>query len=77
MASNQALLAELLQLSPAERIQLAEDLWDSVAVSPDSMPGLTEAQIAECERRLTEHDRDPSTAVPWEEARARLLSRLG
>ncbi len=77
MASNQALLAELLQLSPAERIQLAEDLWDSVAASPDSMPGLTEAQIAECERRLSEHDRDPSRAVPWEEARARLLSRLG
>jgi putative addiction module component (TIGR02574 family) len=77
VASNQALLAELLQLSPAERIQLAEDLWDSVAASPDSIPGLTEAQIAECERRLAEHDRDPSRAVPWEEARARLLSRLG
>jgi putative addiction module component (TIGR02574 family) len=77
VASNQALLAELLQLSPAERIQLAEDLWDSVAASPDSIPGLTEAQIAECERRLAEHDRDPSTAVSWEEARARLLSRLG
>jgi putative addiction module component (TIGR02574 family) len=48
VASNQALLAELLQLSPAERIQLAEDLWDSVAASQNSIPGLTEAQIAEC-----------------------------
>ena len=77
MASNQALLAEPLQLSPAERIQLAEGLWDSVAASPESMPELTEAQIAECERRLAEPDRDPSTGVPWDEARARLLSRLG
>lgn len=77
MAADDSLLAELLRLSPAERIQLAEDLWDSVAASPDSMPGLTEAQITECERRLAEHDRDPSTAVPWEEVRARLWSRLG
>jgi putative addiction module component (TIGR02574 family) len=77
VAINQALLAGLLQFSPSERIQLAEDLWDSVAASPNSIPGLTEAQIAECERRLAEHDRDPSTAVPWEEARARLLSHLG
>ena len=76
MATSEALLEELLRLSPAERIQLAEDLWDSVAASPDSMPGLTESQIAECERRLAEHDRDPSTASPWEEVRARLWSRL-
>jgi putative addiction module component (TIGR02574 family) len=67
-------MAELLQLSPAERIQLAEDLWDSVA---DSMPDLTQEQIAECERRLAEHDRDPTRALPWEEVRARLLSRRG
>jgi putative addiction module component (TIGR02574 family) len=77
MAIRQSLLAELLQLSPEERIQLAEYLWDSVAASPNSMPGLTEAQIAECERRLADHERDPSSAVPWEEVRARLLSRLG
>jgi putative addiction module component (TIGR02574 family) len=70
-------MTELLQLSPAERIQLAEELWDSVAASPDSMPGLTQEQIAECERRLAEHDRDPSTALPWEEVRTRLWSRLG
>jgi putative addiction module component (TIGR02574 family) len=74
VAVKESLMAELLQLSPAERIQLAEDLWDSVA---DSMPDLTQEQIAECERRLAEHDRDPSTARPWEEVRARLWSRRG
>jgi putative addiction module component (TIGR02574 family) len=74
---KESLMTELLQLSPAERIQLAEELWDSVAASPDSMPGLTQEQIAECERRLAEHDRDPSTALPWEEVRTRLWSRLG
>jgi putative addiction module component (TIGR02574 family) len=55
-------LANLLKLSPAERIQLAEDLWDSVAESPQSMPGLTAIQFAEIERRLIEHSRDPVAA---------------
>ena len=74
--SDKSLLAELLALSPAERIQLAEDLWDSVVASPEIMPGLTAEQIAELERRLAEHVREPSRAVPWQEARARLWSRF-
>ncbi len=45
--------------------------------SPESIPSLTAAQLTEIERRLAEHARDPSAAVPWEEVRARLWSRLG
>jgi putative addiction module component (TIGR02574 family) len=77
MNKPKSLLADLLELSPAERIQLAEDLWDSVSASPESMPGLTATQLAEMERRLAEHARDPASAIPWEEVRARLWSRLG
>jgi putative addiction module component (TIGR02574 family) len=76
VARDQSLSAELVELSPAERIQLAEDLWDSVAASPETMPALTDAQIAEVERRLAEHARNPSRAIPWEEVRARLWSRF-
>ena len=70
-------LAELFKLSPAERIQLAEDLWDSVAARPEDLPPLSEAQRAEIERRLTEHVDDPSSAVSWGDIRAKLWSRLG
>jgi putative addiction module component (TIGR02574 family) len=72
-------LEDLFKLSPAERIQLAEDLWDSVAADPQSLPPLTEAQIAEIERRLSEHARDPSSSISWEELRARLqgVTRVG
>jgi len=70
-------LAELFKLSPAERIQLAEDLWDSVAADPEAHPALTEAQCAEIERRLAEHTRNPSAAKGWDEVRARLWSRAG
>ena len=62
MPSDKSLLAELLELSPAERIQLAEDLWDSVVASPETMPSLTATQIAEIERRRAEHARGPSYA---------------
>jgi putative addiction module component (TIGR02574 family) len=70
-------LEDLFKLSPAERIQLAEDLWDSVAADPQSIPPLTDAQVAEIKRRLAEHARDPTSSIAWDELRARLWSRVG
>ena len=60
---NKALLAELMKLTPAERIQLAEDLWESI--TPEEMPPLTAEQIEEIDKRMAEHQKDPTTAVPW------------
>lgn len=74
---NETLAAELLRLSPAERIQLAEDLWDSVATHPESLPSLSDDQRKEIERRLNEHTRNPDSALTWEDVRARLWARLG
>jgi putative addiction module component (TIGR02574 family) len=71
---NKALLQELMQLSPAERIELAQDLLDSV--SPEEFPPLTPEQEAEIDRRLAEYEQDPSRAIPWEEAREYLWSQL-
>jgi putative addiction module component (TIGR02574 family) len=69
---NKALLQELMELSPEERIELAEDLWDSIA--QDELPPLTDAQKKEIDRRIKEHERDPLTALPWEEVRKWLWS---
>ena len=44
-------LADILELDVSERIQLVEDIWDSIAAAPDSVT-LTDAQRAELERRL-------------------------
>lgn len=71
---NKALLKELLELTPEERIELAEELWDSI--EPQDMPPLTADQKEEIERRLAEHRRDPGTAITWEEVKARLQSRF-
>jgi putative addiction module component (TIGR02574 family) len=69
-------IEELLKLSVAERIQLVEDLWDSIAADPENVP-LSEPQLEELRRRLAEHRANPDSAVPWEEVRRRLYERYG
>jgi putative addiction module component (TIGR02574 family) len=72
---NKTLRDELMRLPADERVKLAHDLLDSVP-DPDEGPSVSEALLAEAKRRLAEHRADPSTAVLWEQARARLRSRL-
>lgn len=68
-------VSDLLHLSVAERIQLVEDLWDSIATEPEAME-LTQAQKEELDRRMAEHRADPGSAIPWEDVRARLRQRF-
>ena len=56
---------DISKLSLAERIQLAEDLWDSVVAETGGLP-LTEAQAAELDQRLAQLARDPEAGDPWE-----------
>jgi putative addiction module component (TIGR02574 family) len=63
-------LADILELSVSERILLVEDIWDSIAESPESI-SLTGSQREELERRLEAYHRDPEAGSPWEEVKAR------
>ena len=58
-------------LTPAERIELAMELWDSL---PDdsSEPPLTEAQKAVLGERLDDLRGNPDAGSPWEEVRDRI-----
>lgn len=67
---------DISKLSVAERIQLAEDLWDSAAAETGELP-LTEAQVAELDRRLAELGRDPQAGESWPVVRERIEQRLG
>jgi putative addiction module component (TIGR02574 family) len=53
-------LSDILRMSVAERIQLVEDIWDSIAASPESIP-VTDAQKAELDRRLQAYAERAST----------------
>jgi putative addiction module component (TIGR02574 family) len=61
------------QLSVPERVQLAQDIWDSLRPAADHLP-LTEEQEQLVDRRVEEHRRDPESAVFWDEVKARLES---
>lgn len=64
-------LSDILQLTIAERIQLAEDIWDSVAAFPEALP-LTDAQKEELDRRLQAYAENPNEGVSWDELKNRL-----
>jgi putative addiction module component (TIGR02574 family) len=67
-------MADVLNLSVAERIQLVEDIWDSLAALPESV-GLTEIQRAELDRRLEDYHKNPDEGSPWETVKARILGQ--
>ena len=66
---------DFLSLSVAERIQLAEDIWDSIAVESPESAALSPLQLQEIQLRLDAHDQDLSSAVSWEQVRAELIQR--
>lgn len=63
-------LKEIRRLSVAERLQLVEDIWDTIAASPESLP-VTDAEKAELDRRLEIHEKNPE-GKPWREVVDRL-----
>ena len=54
-------------LNADERIQLAEELWDSLSELPEPLP-LTSAQAEELDRRGEEYRQDRDPGIPWREA---------
>ena len=66
--------ADILNLSIAERIQLVEDIWDSVAEAPESVP-LSDDEKAELDRRLDAYHQDPNEGSPWGMVRERIKGR--
>ena len=64
---------ELLRLPLVERIELVEDLWDSIAADAQAV-AVPESHRRELARRRAAHRDDPSAVRPWEEVRNRLGS---
>jgi len=70
---NKSLLKEALELTPAERIELVGEIWDSIP--PQGMPPLTAEQKEEIERRYEAMIRDPARGSKWEDVEARLRAK--
>ena len=68
-------LPQLAKLSTEEKLRLVEDLWDSIAASPENVP-VTDTERALLEERWASHRQNPDAALTLEEFKARLAKRL-
>ena len=60
---------DLAGMTAEERLELAEELWNSLAADPKALP-LTDDQAAELDRRVAAYRADGDPGRPWEEVLA-------
>ena len=65
-------LQELETLPVPERLQLVEDLWDSIARSNAEIP-MPQWQIDELDRRKQNYLRNPDSGRTWDEVKEDIL----
>ena len=63
---------QINSLSPAEKAELLDTVWESLEADVVS---LTDAQRAELDHRITRHEQDPSNVIPWQRVRAGLFKK--
>jgi putative addiction module component (TIGR02574 family) len=61
----------VFDLSPAEKLQLVEDLWDDLAGTPESVP-VHEWQKHELARRKANLMNNPASGLSWERVKQRV-----
>ena len=63
---------QIESLSPAEKVELLDAVWESLEQDAAS---LTDAQRAELDLRILRHEQNPSEVIPWERVRASLFKK--
>ena len=63
--------SDILELSIPERIQLVQDIWDTITDVPESLE-LTDEQKLEIDRRIEKLDRQPETSIEWSTLKERI-----
>jgi putative addiction module component (TIGR02574 family) len=69
-------VASVFDLSPSEKLQLVEDLWDDLASTPEAVP-VHAWQKEELERRKANLLKNPMLGLSWAEVQPRVRSRYG
>jgi putative addiction module component (TIGR02574 family) len=63
------------RLAVEDRLDLVEQIWDSIAADSAAVP-LTDPQRAELDRRIADHETNPDDVVSWEQVKAAVAERL-
>jgi len=66
----------IFDLSPPEKLQLVEDLWDDLAADPSEVP-IHDWQKEELARRKANLMNNPAAGISWNEVKRRIRSRYG
>ncbi len=66
----------IFDLSPPEKLQLVEDLWDDLAAVPENVP-IHDWQLEELARRKANLMNHPASGLSWDEVKRRVRSRYG
>jgi putative addiction module component (TIGR02574 family) len=66
--------ADTLELPVSARLQLVEEIWETIAAAPEALP-LTDEDKRLIDERLEARRRDPQAGSSWEEVFARITSR--
>jgi putative addiction module component (TIGR02574 family) len=66
----------IFELSPAEKLQLVEDLWDDLAGTPEAVP-IHDWQKQELARRQANLLKNPSAGLSWEDVKQRARAQHG
>ena len=61
----------VFNLSPSEKLQLVEDLWDDLAATSDAIP-VHEWQKQELARRKNNLMKNSTSGLDWEEVKRRI-----
>ena len=67
-------VTDTLTLSIPERIQLVEDIWDTIASETESVE-LTENEKKIIDERLEAYHKNPNEGSPWDEVYKRIVSK--
>ena len=69
-----ALLAEINNLSITERILLVEDIWDHLIDADDFTCELSDVQRTELDHRITKYQDQPDVGRYWSDVKEEYLS---
>lgn len=61
----------IFDLSPSEKLQLVEDLWDDLAATPEAVP-VYDWQKEELARREANLKKNPGSGLTWEQVKQRV-----
>lgn len=65
---------QVFELTLSEKLQLLEDLWDSIAQVPEQIPVL-DWQKEELSKRKASYLQNPNSGSSWEAAKERIRNK--